>query len=158
VSWKKGYILVVDDDVTILKVFKEILVMEGYIVDTAKTGQEAMEKSEKNIYDLALLDIRLPDIEGMDLLRKLHRLRPRMMKIMVTGYPTIENAIKSVNLGADAYIVKPVTPKELLKIIKEKLTEQKEAETMSQEKVNKWIATRVQKLEEDYRRKTSGEK
>jgi len=85
-------------------------------------------------------------------------LRPRMMKIMVTGYPTIENAIKSVNLGADAYIVKPVTPKELLKIIKEKLTEQKEAETMSQEKVNKWIATRVQKLEEDYRRKTSGEK
>jgi DNA-binding NtrC family response regulator len=158
VTWKKKSILIVDDDEAILKVFKEILEFEHYVVDTAKTGREALEKSEKSIYDLALLDIRLPDIEGIDLLRKLHKSRPRMMKIMVTGYPTLENAIKSVNLGADAYLVKPVQPHEMVQVVQEKIQEQKEAESMSEKKVGEWIEARVQKLEEDYSKKTSGSK
>ena len=70
-----------------------------------------------------------------------------MMKIMVTGHANLENAVKALNLGADAYIVKPVNPQKLLKVVEEKLEEQEEAEKMTQEKVTEWIKTRVRKLE-----------
>ena len=70
-----------------------------------------------------------------------------MMKIMITGYPSIENAVEALNLGADAYIIKPVKPEKLLVIIKEKLDEQSQAEKMTEEKVTEWVKTRVRKLE-----------
>jgi len=69
-----------------------------------------------------------------------------MIKIMITGYASLENAVKALNLGADAYIMKPVDPENLLKVINEKLKAQREAEKMSQEKVAKWIETRARKL------------
>ncbi|MEM2225998.1 MAG: response regulator [Candidatus Bathyarchaeia archaeon] len=139
-------ILVVDDDEAILESLKTILELKGYIVDTAKTGHEAIEKSKANFYNLALLDIKLPDMEGTDLLIKLHGSEPKMMKIMLTGFPSLENAVKALNLGADAYLMKPINPKELLKVIEEKLREQWEAEVMSEEKVREWIETRLKKL------------
>lgn len=146
---EKKSILIVDDDRDILKSLKDILQSKGYIVGTAETGREAIEKSEDKIYNLALLDIKLPDMEGTELLTKMHRAIPRMMKIMVTGYPSLENAVESLNRGADAYIMKPVDPKNLLKVVEEKLKEQEEAEKMTEEKVAEWIKLRVQKLERD---------
>jgi len=139
-------ILVVDDDKTILKSLRDVLRSEGYHVDTADNGKEAIEKSEAGSYNLALLDIKLPDMEGTELLVRMHESLPRMMKIMVTGYPELENAVESLNKGADAYLMKPVSPDSLLKVVKEKLMEQEESEKMSQEKVKKWIETRVRKL------------
>jgi len=139
-------ILVVDDDKTILKSLRDVLRSEGYHVDTADNGKEAIEKSEAGSYNLALLDIKLPDMEGTELLVKMHESLPSMMKIMVTGYPELENAVESLNKGADAYLMKPVSPDNLLKVVKEKLMEQEEADKMSQEKVKKWIETRVRKL------------
>ena len=139
-------ILVVDDDKTILKSLEAVLRSEGYYVDTADNGKEAIEKSEAGFYNLALLDIKLPDMEGTELLLRMHECLPRMMKIMVTGYPELENAVESLNKGADAYLMKPVSPDKLLKIVQEKLTEQEEAGKMDQEKVKKWIETRVRKL------------
>jgi len=152
VDEEKKSILVVDDDEAILKSFKKILELEGYIVDTAKTGGEAIEKSKDRFYNLALLDIRLPDMEGTKLLVKMHRTTPKMMKIMVTGYPSLENAVEALNLGADAYVIKPVDPEELLRVVEEKLKEQEEAEQMSEEKVAEWIKDRIQKLERERRR------
>jgi len=140
-------ILIVDDEKDILQSMKEILELEGYTVDTAETGGEAIEKSKNQFYNLALLDIRLPDMEGTELLTKLHGTMPRMMKIMVTGYPSVQNAVESLNLGADAYIMKPVKPKELLKTVEEKLKEQSEVEMLSEKKISEWIQTRIQKLE-----------
>ena len=140
-------ILIVDDEKDILQSMKEILELEGYTVDTAETGGEAIEKSKNQFYNLALLDIRLPDMEGTNLLTKLHGTMPRMMKIMVTGYPSVQNAVESLNLGADAYIMKPVKPKELLKTVEEKLKEQSEVEMLSEKKISEWIQTRIQKLE-----------
>jgi len=140
-------ILVVDDDKNILESFKSILESEGYCVDMVESGREAIEKSKAKFYNLALLDIKLPDMEGTQLLTKLHSDTPRMMKVMVTGYPSLENAVEALNLGADAYIIKPVDPKKLLKVVKEKLTEQEEAEKMSEEKLTEWIKTRIRKLE-----------
>ncbi len=144
---EKKSILIVDDDKAILKSLKAILQLEGYSVDTAETGSEAIEKSKARFYNLALLDIKLPDMEGTELLTKMQRTIPRMMKIMVTGHANLENAVKALNLGADAYIVKPVNPQKLLKVVEEKLEEQEEAEKMTQEKVTEWIKTRVRKLE-----------
>ncbi len=146
---EKKSILIVDDDKAILKSLKDILESEGYSVDTAETGREAIKKSEAQFYNLALLDIKLPDMEGTKLLTKMHRATPRMMKIMVTGHASLENAVESLNLGADAYIVKPVNPENLLKVVEEKLREQKEAEKMTEEKVTEWIEDRVRKLERE---------
>ena len=144
---KKANILIVDDNEGILETLSAILEEKGYRTDTAKNGREAIEKSKTNFYNVALLDIRLPDIEGTKLLTKIEETSPRMVKIMITGYASLENAVEALNLGADAYIMKPVDPENLLKVINEKLKEQREAEKMSQEKVAKWIETRARKLE-----------
>jgi len=143
---KRANILIVDDNEGILETLSAILEEKGYRTDTAKNGMEAIEKSKTNFYNVALLDIRLPDIEGTELLTKIEETSPRMVKIMVTGYATLENAVKALNLGADAYIMKPVDPEHLLKVINEKLKEQRKAEKMNQEKVTKWIETRARKL------------
>ena len=143
---KKKSILVVEDDKAILKGLKGILQSEDYSVDTAETGQEALQKSKTKFFNLALLDIKLPDIEGTELLKIMHKNQPEMMKIMVTGYPSLENAVIALNQGADAYVIKPVNPEKLLDLIEEKLDEQSEAEKMTEEKVTEWIKTRARKI------------
>jgi len=142
----------VDDDKAILKTLKDILSSEGYIVDTAESGREAVKKSEAQFYNIALLDIKLPDMEGTQLLTKIHEQTPQMMKIMITGHASLENAVESLNLGADAYIMKPFDPESLLKVVEEKMKEQEEAERMTEEKVKEWIETRVRKLERKRRK------
>jgi len=144
---EKARILIVDDDDSILETLGEILQEKGYNTDTAKSGAEAIEKSKTNFYNMALLDIKLPDMEGTKLLIKMKETRPKMIKIMITGYASLQNAIEALNLGADAYIMKPLNPENLLKVIAEKLKIQSEAETMNQEKVVEWIETRASKLE-----------
>ena len=95
-------ILIVDDDRGILKSFKDILEPEGYSVDTAETALEAVEKCRVRPYNLAIIDIKLRDVEGTDLLARVHEILPRARKIMITGYPSLESAVDSVNLQADA--------------------------------------------------------
>ena len=143
---KKKNILVVDDDKAILKYAKDVLQLEGYEVDVAETGFDALEKSNTRYYNLALLDIKLPDIEGTELLNKIHKTTPTMKKIMITGFPSLDNAVEALNRGVDAYLLKPVEMEELLKVVKEKLKEQEEAEKTSEEQVAAWITNRVQKL------------
>jgi DNA-binding NtrC family response regulator len=117
----RARILIVDDDTTILRSIAQILEVEGYTIDTAESGCEAVEKSKKEHYDLALIDIRLPDINGTRLLRDMEMGTPRMKMIMITGYATLENVIESMNLGANGYLEKPIDPERLLNIIREKL-------------------------------------
>ncbi len=114
-------ILVVDDDKSILRTFTRILQKQDYKVDTAETGKEAIEKADNKHYDLALVDIRLPDTDGTELLARLKRQLQNTIKIMITGFPSIESGVKALDEGADAYLVKPVKPEDLLMLIKEKL-------------------------------------
>jgi DNA-binding response OmpR family regulator len=114
-------ILVVDDDRTVLKSLKGILESEGYSVNTADKGRQALARFDSEHYDLVLLDVKLPDIDGTKLLRALHDRFPETVKVMVTGYPTLTNAVESLNTGADAYLMKPVNPRELLRVVEDRL-------------------------------------
>jgi len=146
---EKKSILILEDDKVIIKSFKDILQSEGYSVDTAETGREAIQKSKANFYNLVLLDIKLPEMEGTKLLTPMHETLPKMVKIMITGYHSVENAVEALNMGADAYTIKPVKPEKLLALIEEKLKKQSQAEKMTEEKVTEWIKTRARKLEDD---------
>lgn len=140
-------ILVVDDDEGIRKVLKTILEDEGFTVDTAENGKEAIKKASEKFYNIAVIDIRLPDMEGIELLSKMRNWVPRTRKIIVTGYPTVQNAIEAVNKGADAYILKPFDVEKVLATIKEQLKKQEEEKQYSQEKVIEFIETRIKEIE-----------
>ena len=116
-------ILVVDDDEAILNSFARVLEKRGYSVEMAATGQEAIERCESNSYDLALLDIKLPDMDGTQLLKELHARHHTMIKIMVTGYASLDSAVQSLLLGAHGYVMKPVDPDKLLTIVADALKE-----------------------------------
>ena len=146
---EKASILIIEDDANIRQTLSTILQQKGYKTDTAKNGQEAIQKSKTKFFNLALLDIKLPDMEGTKLLTTLHEDMPKMMKIMITGYPSLENAVEALNKGADAYIIKPVKPDKLLALIEEKLQEQSQAEKMTEEKLVEWVKTRARKLENE---------
>jgi DNA-binding NtrC family response regulator len=149
VTENKLRILIVEDDENIRKTMQNILQQQGYETETAKTGQEAEQKTKDRVYNLALLDIKLPDMEGTQLLAKLQESSPKMMKIMVTGYPSLENAMEALNQGANAYVTKPVKPAKLLELIKEKLEEQNQAEKMTENRVTDWIKTRARELDDE---------
>ncbi len=144
-------ILVIDDDESIRKVMTSVLQDKGYIVDTAKDGEEAIKKTRINFYNLALIDIRLPDMEGIELLNRLKDSTPKMVKIILTGYPSLENAIDAVNKGADGYLIKPVNMSALFEKIEEHLKKQEEDLRFSEEKVTQFIETRVRQLGRTYK-------
>jgi two-component system response regulator PilR (NtrC family) len=144
---KTTRILIVDDDENIRKVLQTILEDEGYIVEAAETAKKGIEKSENAFYNLALIDVRLPDMEGIELLSKLRETTPKMRKIIVTGYPTLQNAMGAVNKGADAYVMKPFDVEKILQTIKEQLKKQREEKRFNEEKVAEFIHTRVQELD-----------
>ena len=143
---KNVRILIVDDDEIIRKTMQIILEDEGYVVDLATTGNEAIEMTQETAYNIALLDIRLPDMEGVELLKLMKDNVPRTRKIMVTGYPSMQNAISALNKNADAYLIKPVDIEKLLKLIKAQLQLQKEETKCSEQKVAEFIETRVKEI------------
>jgi len=123
-------ILVVDDDAEVRNTLSSILLKEGYLVETAENSEQALRASEKSRFDVALIDIKLPGMEGTELLHRLEEKQPHMVKIIITGFPTLENAMKTVNEGADGYILKPFDIEKLLEMIKKHLTK-KTAEHIS---------------------------
>jgi two-component system NtrC family response regulator len=140
-------ILVIDDDENITKVVAVILRDKGYNVDTARSGNEAVKKTQKNHYDLMLIDIKLPDMEGTEILAKIRDTTPKIRKVIVTGYPTLNNAVAAVNKGADAYIMKPFDVEKMLETVKEQLEKQKQERKFSEERVAEFIETRVKEMD-----------
>ena len=143
---KHARILVVDDDENIRKSFSAILRNEGYMVDLAMNGNEAVRKTESTAYNVALIDIRLPDMEGIELLTRMKDTVPKVRKIIITGFPSTKNAIDAVNKKADAYILKPVDLEKLLDVIREQLELQEAERKYNEQKVTEFIETRVKEL------------
>ena len=142
----KARILLIDDDKNIRQTLAIVLQEEGYIVDMAECGKEAIEKSFDNFYNLAIVDWRLPDIEGTVLITQLKETTPKMVKIMLTGYPSMSNAIEAVNQHADAFLIKPVDVEELLKKIRELLILQEENKEFSENRIVSFIETRTKQV------------
>ena len=110
-------ILVVDDDENIVWAVNALLTMKGYEVDLSKTGADAISKSKDKLYDLAIIDIKLPDMDGIALLNIFKDGFPQMRKIIMTGHATKDNAINALNQGADFFLTKPVRLQEFMDVI-----------------------------------------
>jgi|BEDMetMinimDraft_2_1075160.scaffolds.fasta_scaffold00521_4 Response regulator containing CheY-like receiver, AAA-type ATPase, and DNA-binding domains len=140
-------VLIVDDDEGIRASLAAVLKKKDYDVDTAKNGKEAIQKCRKNFYNVLLVDIKLPDMEGVELLKRVPDTVPKMRKIIVTGYPTLNNAVQAVNLGADAYVIKPFDVDNLLLKINEQVSKQKEEKEYSEDKVKEFVEARAKSFE-----------
>jgi DNA-binding NtrC family response regulator len=143
---KPARVLVVDDDENITATIQLILENEGYAVDVAAKGSEAIEKSKNAVYNIALIDIKLPDMDGTELLTRMRDTVPKVRKIIVTGYPSMQNAIDAVNKQADAYIVKPLDVDKLLELVREQLKLQEAEKSYSEQKVADFIDARAKEL------------
>ena len=139
-------ILVIDDDESVRVTLASMLKEQGYVVDTAETGREAVEKSESTYYNAALIDVRLPDMEGTKLLNMLKKSTPKLIMIIVTGYPSLENAAIAVNDGADGYLIKPIKPDELLSKLSALIKKQREDAEYGETKVAEYIETRLRQF------------
>ena len=107
-------ILIVDDDKSILRFFSLILQGKGYVTDTAETVRETLEKISNQSYDVVLIDVVLPDANGLDLLKSIPS---TIKKIVITGTISDYNYSRAKKEGADAYLMKPIKPEVLLQII-----------------------------------------
>ena len=106
-------ILVIDDEVTVNNNIRKILSKKGYTVDQAFTKNEALEKIERQAYSLVLLDLKIPDVKDLELLKDIRDRRPETMVIIITGYASIETAVESSRMGVIDYLPKPFTPDEV---------------------------------------------
>lgn len=111
-------ILVVDDEQNILDLCKDLLENEGFKVSTALNGVEAIKKMNKQFFSVFLIDIIMPGIDGLELMKKIKKLHPLSVIIITTGFSSVEGAVKAVHSGAFQYLSKPLNPDELIKTIK----------------------------------------
>jgi len=122
---KKESILIVDDDESTCRSLSLILNKKGYETGTARTGQEALKKVRERFFNLALLDIKLPDVDGAELLMPLKRMHPEMIVLMITGHASLESAVRTSLEGALAYITKPLNMDAVLTAIREAMEVQR---------------------------------
>jgi len=112
-------VLVVDDTKNIRELLTTCLEVEGYQVDTASNGKAALEKLQANAYDLAFLDIKLPELSGTEVLRRLRSSDIYIPIIIMTAFATVKNAIECTKLGAVQYLQKPFTAEKVRIVMKE---------------------------------------
>ena len=109
-----GSVLIIDDEAEIRESLQTLLEMEGYEVETAATGQQGLNRIGQRAFDLILLDLALPDRNGLDILADMHTQDPGLSVIMITAYGTVENAVKAMQSGAANFIQKPWDNEKLL--------------------------------------------
>jgi diguanylate cyclase (GGDEF)-like protein len=121
----KQSILIVDDNIELCETIADIFWEKGYMVDMAYNGAEADKKFAEKFFNVALLDINLPDIEGTELLGRLKKMHPETEAIMITGYASLESSITALREGAFAYVIKPLAMDEVIAIVEQALEKQK---------------------------------
>lgn len=118
-SKKHHRILIVDDEEGVRESFK--LILEDYNLDFALNSLQAIEKIQKSAYDLALLDIKMPKMNGLELLKNIKKLKPSLPVIIVTGYQSVETAQEALKNGASDYIPKPFESSDILDAVQKQL-------------------------------------
>lgn len=110
----KGKILVIDDEDIVRTSCSRTLSPEGYEVSLAKNGFEGLRMASEDTFDVVLTDLKMPDMDGIEVLRNIKEKWPKTEVIIVTGYQTVDTAVKAIKLGAYDYIEKPFTPDVLI--------------------------------------------
>lgn len=119
-------ILVVDDEKNIRLTVTQALQTSGYEVSSAINGQEALQKLNESDFSLILLDLKMPGMDGFEVLQRVVDMRPDIRVIIISAYGTVENAVEAIKLGAVDFIQKPFTPRELREIVTEVLDRNKD--------------------------------
>ena len=115
-------VLVVDDEDIVCRSCLRVLAAEGHDVSTALTGEEALRKIENDSFDVALLDLMIRGSGGLKVLRAIRKTSPQTEVVVITGYPSVENAKESIRLGAFDYVTKPLLPQTLRTVVSQVLT------------------------------------
>jgi diguanylate cyclase (GGDEF)-like protein len=149
----KPSILIVDDDPKFRETLSDILKARGWFVDVVGTGQEALSKARSRSYNVALVDLRLPDMAGTELFRPLQRLSPQTDIIILTGFADLESAVKALNASAFAYLTKPIDGDELLSKIEAALEKQAVFEREAHLKREYWKRSITDELTGVYNRR-----
>ncbi len=129
---KNTSVLVIDDDPAMLDLTRYHFEEQGYSVVLAATGEEGMRLAHEQSFDIALTDLQLPDVDGLELVRRLKEASPDMQIIMVTGYSSVNGAIEAIKAGAFYFVEKPVEYEELLALIEKAIEHRRQAEEISQ--------------------------
>jgi CheY-like chemotaxis protein len=117
----KARILCVDDEEVILGSFRKILVLDGYAVDTVESGKEALGLIQTHNYDFVFTDLKMPEMDGVEVTKAVKHIRPDIDVIIITGYAAVETAVETMKHGAMDYVQKPFTEDELLAFVKKSL-------------------------------------
>lgn len=112
-------VLVIDDESVICDACELVLSEKGHTVTLRNNGRAGLDAINEGTYDILLLDMKLPDIDGMDILKAVQKEKPELCTIVMTGYSSISNAVEAMRKGADNYLAKPFTDDELLQAIEE---------------------------------------
>ena len=118
---RKHRILIVDDEFSVRDSLSKWLIEEGYLVDTAEDAEAALKTFEAGMWDIVLLDIKMPGMDGLELQRRLHEIDPALIIIMITAYASVNTAVQALKSGAFDYVAKPFDPDELCHLIKKAL-------------------------------------
>lgn len=110
-------VLVIDDEAIACRRLKAALEKTGYVVDTCESGTEALERMRDHAYDVVVTDIRMGDVDGIEVLDAVRRMYPQTKTILITGYATVELAREALAKGAYDFVAKPFQPKDLRAII-----------------------------------------
>ncbi len=119
--WLQAKILVVDDEPVVCQSCQRILAAEDREVCVASTGEEAIQKIENDHFDVALVDLKIPGSGGLNLVRAIRKTSPRTEVVVITGYPSIENAKESIRLGAFEFVTKPFVPDTVCSVVSQAL-------------------------------------
>ena len=132
----KAKIICVDDESVILDSFRKILVLDGYSVDTVTSGPEALNLIKSYHYDFLFTDLKMPEMDGVEVTKLVKNIRPDIDVIIITGYATVETAVECMKIGAMDYVQKPFTEDELLEFTRNSLVKR-------QDKIQKQLKPRV---------------
>ncbi len=132
----KARILCVDDESVILDSFRRILVLDGYCVDTVEKGSEALGLIQTHSYDFVFTDLKMPEMDGLEVTKSVKHLRPDIDVVIITGFATVETAVDCMKFGAMDYVQKPFTEDELLEFVKKLLIKR-------EDRINKTLKPKV---------------
>ncbi len=121
------HILIVDDEANVRLILKNTLQHQGYVIDTAADGGEALRKLSESSYDLLLLDLHMEPISGLELFNQAREQDPHLVVIILTAYSSVESAVEALRLGAFDYLFKPAKPEAIRQRVKEGLNHRQHA-------------------------------